>query len=166
MEHITPNRPPALDPNASTIEVEVALRLTPSQVYRAWTIGFDWWFAAPGSVHMTPEVNAPFFFETEFLLDEGVPAERHPHYGRFLALDPHRRIEMTWVTGPAGTQGVETVVTLTLEPIAEGTRVRLCHAGFLDPDAAERTRLVWPYVLRQMEARLAERFAPTNGEPE
>lgn len=132
----------------------MTLALTPHQIFEAWTTGFDRWFAAPGSVLMRPEVNAPFFFETEFQLETDQPAERHPHYGRFLKLEQDRLIEMTWVTGPAGTHGVETVVTVELAPEGEGTRVRLRHAGFLDIDARDRTRMAWPYVLSQMEIRL------------
>ncbi len=130
------------------------MALSPVQIFEAWTTGFDRWFAAPGSVLMTPAVNAPFFFETEFQFEEDGPVERHPHYGRFLRLEPDRLIEMTWVTGPAGTSGVETVVTVELAPEGQGTRVRLRHAGFLDADARDRTRLAWPFVLGQMEARL------------
>lgn len=103
---------------------------------------------------MTPAVNAPFFFETEFQFGDDQPVERHPHYGRFLRLEPDRLIEMTWVTGPAGTSGVETVVTVELAPEGEGTRVRLRHAGFLDAETCDRTRLVWPFVLGQLEVRI------------
>lgn len=42
-----------------------------------------------------------------------------------LEVDPPRRLRYTWAGG-----GNETVVTLTLAPVAEGTRLRLEHSGF------------------------------------
>lgn len=154
MSQPSPVRIPDLGGSPHWLEVDELLALSPRQVFEAWTTGFDRWFAAPGSVLMRPEVNAPFFFETEFRFEEDQPAERHPHYGRFLRLEQDRLIELTWVTGPAGTGGVETVVTVELEPVGEGTRVLLRHAGFLDEECRDRTRLAWPYVLGEMERRL------------
>ena len=66
----------------------------------AWTTDrVDRWIASPGTVIMKPEVDSAYFFVVHY---EGV---RHPHYGRFLRLEPDRLIQMTWLTA-AGTAGM------------------------------------------------------------
>lgn len=52
------------------LTVEQLMNLPPENLFNALTKEIDHWFAAPGSVLMTPEVNAPFFFEMEFRADE------------------------------------------------------------------------------------------------
>jgi uncharacterized protein YndB with AHSA1/START domain len=44
-----------------------------------------------------------------------------------LAVEPPRQLSYTWQGGP---MRAPTTVTWTLEPVSEGTRVRLVHAGF------------------------------------
>jgi uncharacterized protein YndB with AHSA1/START domain len=149
---------PITTPDLSTrphkLVVERNMDAAPSVLFRAWTEQFDRWFAAPGTLLMKGEVDAPYFFETRYKLEHATEAMRHPHYGRFLRLERDRLIEMTWVTGAGGTNGAETVVTVELTPRGAGTHLRLTHAGFADAAARDQHEKAWPIVLESQDAKM------------
>lgn len=117
---------------------------SPEILFKAWTEQFDRWFAVSGTVLMSPRVDVPFFFETQY---EG---EHQPHYGRFLKLDADRLVQLTWLNA-GGTAGAETVVSVTFEDEGAGTHLRLSHSGFPTEELAKRHVDAWPDVLEQLD---------------
>lgn len=141
------------------------MALPVATLYRAWTTGWATWFAEPDTIRMRPVVGAPFFLEVAQPLDDG-QVKRHPHYGRFLELVPNELVKLTWVTGPGGTGGAETVVTARFAPSGDGTEVTLTHEEFATAEARDHHATRWPMVLEQQEKKLtalAEGPLPVEG---
>ena len=120
---------------------------SPAALFRAWTQQFDLWFAAPGSVIMDVGINKVFYFETDF---EG---KRHPHYGRFLKLQPNALVEITWLRWRRS--ALRPLVTVDLRPQGAGTLLCLVHAGFPNEESRDRHENAWPSVLKRLDECLA-----------
>lgn len=82
-----------------------------------------------------------------------------PHYGRFLRVEKPRLIEHTWVS--EATKGLESIVTLTLEPQGEGTDVTLRHSGLPDDELGRQHKDGWTFILSALAEGMAARRAAT-----
>jgi uncharacterized protein YndB with AHSA1/START domain len=103
------------------------------------------WFGAE-RVIVNPVVDGLFYLAVKH---EG---RTWPHFGRFVAIDRPQRVEYTWMS--EGTQGVESVVTVTFEPREDQTEVTLRHSGVPDDETGRKHEQGWTWVL----SMLAERF--------
>jgi uncharacterized protein YndB with AHSA1/START domain len=68
-------------------------------------------------------------------------------------IDPGRRLSYSWNTG-GGEEAMprfESVVTLTLEPIAGGTRLRMEQSGFSNDSNYNGARFGWRSFLERLE---------------
>lgn len=130
------------------------MRARPPEIYRSFTSGWEGWFALPGGLLADPVPQGQLFFVVDF---EG---RRHPHYGRFLALEPNRSAELTWLTGEGGTNGAETVLSIEIEPLDDGSKVTLVHRGFYDQQAADHHGTSWSAILEALDQRLTSSIAP------
>ena len=76
-----------------------------------------------------------------------------------LEVVPNRRLSYAWKSGDEGNSGygspLDTVVTWSLTPVKDGTRVRLVHSGFVTPknDTAYKNMSEgWVKVVQRLEA--------------
>ena len=108
------------------------------------------WFGAE-RVILTPTVDGLFHHAVKW---EG---RIWAHYGRFVAIDRPRRIEHTWMS--EATRGVESVVTITLEPRDGQTLLTLRHTGVPDDELGRSHEAGWTEMLSE----LAKRFEAGRG---
>jgi uncharacterized protein YndB with AHSA1/START domain len=138
-------------PKQTDLTLTRTINASPAEVYDVWldtTSPGGPWFGCK-RVILDAKVDGLFYHCGEH---EG---RDWAHYGRFVALDRPHRIEHTWMS--EGTRGLESVVTLTLEPDGNKTRLTLRHAGVPDDDFGRQHKDGWGWMLGVIEDRFARR---------
>jgi len=105
-----------------TVSVELELPHPPQKVWRALTdptLLAEWLLPVVG-LQLDP--GAAFTFKAPAFADWDGTVRC-----RLVDVDAHRRLSYTWVVGE---MEIETVVTFTLTPTAEGTHLSLVQSGF------------------------------------
>jgi uncharacterized protein YndB with AHSA1/START domain len=107
---------------SDTIELELELAHPPRKVWRALTepeLLAEWLLPAVG---FRPETGAAFVLRAPAFADwDGTVS------CRILEIDEHRKLSYGWVVGD---MEIDTVVTFTLTPAGEGTRLSVVQSGF------------------------------------
>jgi uncharacterized protein YndB with AHSA1/START domain len=136
-------------PKQTEITLTRSIPASPPEVYDVWLDAKSPggpWFGCKRLI-LDPKVDGLFYHS---VAHEG---REWAHYGRFITLDRPRRIEHTWVS--EGTRGLESVVSLALDPEGKGTRVTLRHRGIPDDEFGRQHGDGWGFVL----GAIVERFA-------
>jgi len=135
--------------NLTSVTVTRTIPASAEKVFDVWmdpkSPGAPWFGAE--RVILNPAVDGLFYLA---LKHEG---RIWPHYGRFLQIDRSHRIEHTWMS--EGTQGAESIVTITLEPRGDQTNVTLHHAGVPDDEMGRRHQEGWSFILSALADALA-----------
>ena len=140
-------------PQIKTTQVAVTRTMSaaPAAIYDLWmdpnSPGCLWYGVARAIVQ--PVVDGLFYHLVQF---EG---RDWPHYGRFTVLDRPRCIEHTWVS--EATRGLESLVTVRLEPAGGQTRVILRHVNVPDDEMGRRHEQGWGLLLEAIAERFSRR---------
>lgn len=136
-------------------------KASPERVFDAWLdpVRVRAWSARPVSgqaafdvrrVEIDARVGGKFTFSD---MRDGVEAV---HWGYYLEIDRPRKLVFTWFTSDEEEQENNSVVTLTIEPTAQGCRATVTHS--MDARWAEwvpQTERGWGVMLRQVDAELS-----------
>ena len=130
-----------MNPNqTTTIAVNRTIPASPSEVYAAWldptTPSTPWDRADCEKVLLDPKIDGMFYFRR--VSPEGVD---FPHFGRFVVLEPAKKIEYTWMS--PFTAGLESVVTVELEGKGDDTLLQLRHSNLPDDEGGHMHTAGW-----------------------
>lgn len=125
------------------------------------------WHALTDSVALAswlmPNDFAPRLGHRFSLRSAAIPGWRGRAECQVLELDPPWRMVWSWRSADVGEP---TMLTFELSTVAEGTRLKLHHAGDTDPTMVDLIRSRWPAKLRDLRGLLepaTSQPAPADG---
>ena len=125
-------------------------------VFAAWTdpaILVKWWgpegFTTP---EHTMDVRPGGAWRTVMVSPKG---EALTVSGVYREISPPKRLVMTWGWENDGKRGHETVIELTFQPTAAGTRLRLVQSVFESAEQRDNHNMGWASSLNDLERLLA-----------
>jgi uncharacterized protein YndB with AHSA1/START domain len=130
------------------------LKAAPEKVYQAWTKPeqmTQWWGA--------PDTTKPAIAETDlrvggrFRVQFWANGQHNSVSGIYREVVPNRKLCFSWAW--QSTPERESLVTIELNPVTEGTMLTLTHEQFYDEQARDNHSRGWNMSLDRLEALLA-----------
>jgi uncharacterized protein YndB with AHSA1/START domain len=129
------------------------IRAAPEKVWNAFVDPREilcWWGPDAGpTVSAETDVRVGGGFKVVF---ETLTGERFENNGKYLELDPPRRIVMSWRL--SATPGIESRVTVSIEATQAGSKLTIQHDGFSDDGLAATHEQGWTGAIDKMIAHL------------
>ncbi|WP_326654091.1 MULTISPECIES: SRPBCC domain-containing protein [unclassified Streptomyces] len=130
-------------PNTDVVTLERHIAARPETVFSFFTDREKWlsWMGRDGE----------FDFTRDGAYRTRVTGE-HIASGRFLEIAPPERLVFTWgwEGGDLAVPPGSTTVEITLEPVADGTLLRLIHRGLPSPEACAAHREGWVHYVERL----------------
>ena len=131
------------------------LKAAPEKVYEAWTKPeqmTQWWGGASGPKTPIAETDLRVGgrFRVQFW---GEKDEHHSVSGIYREVVPNRKLSFSWAWQT--TPERESMVTIELNPVTDGTMLTLTHEQFFSEQARDYHGRGWNMSLDRLEALLA-----------
>lgn len=137
-------------PQAPSLTLRRALKAPPARVWRAWTEpeALKRWFF-PGDEFAVETADVDLKVGGRWRIVGRAPdGERLSVGGTYREIVPVTRLVFSWAW--ESTPERESLVTLTLTPESDGTRLTLLHEGFFDEAARDRHEMGWTGTLERL----------------
>src|SRR5689334_5508681 len=137
------------------VVLERVLPAPPADVFDAWTDPAALRvFMCPTGIDRTTVVEADARVGGRFRIIMHEGAVERVHTGEYRVVEPPSRLVFTWHSHATGLDG--SLVTITLAPHPDGTRLVLVHEQLPSDDVAGRHRRGWSSIVDELAHHLKE----------
>lgn len=135
-----------------TLSMSRVLAATPEQVFRAFTDPqwYAQWWGPEGTRSEVPQLDLRVggSYRVDMHMPDGNVATM---FGQYREIDPPKLLSYSWAWEG---EGVETLVTLEIEPHEDGAELTITHEGFQDDKQVEMHEHGWAGSLDRLATLL------------
>jgi uncharacterized protein YndB with AHSA1/START domain len=140
-----------------SLEVQRVINAEPQIIFEAITnpeILEQWFYATSDSatVEANPEIGG------SYRIDMHDKEATYPHSGTYKEIIPNEKIVFTWNSKAVQ----DTLVTISLRKVKQGTEVTLKHEFMPDKKQKENHTKGWTVILERLDTLMQERTSPNQ----